>query len=640
MFGNTGPFSYSPRGFSPEDLPQRSAFKQDDFKVAPLQRNISRPSGKSIYMQRKEYSEALNKHPDNFHVRVEHLFTCELDGQEVKTVDDCLAKLKRLDAKGRLWPQQMIMEVQRGYLLLSDIETKSALDSMPLSCILQTKAVLDSCAYNSVLTVTVQERNKRIPQVFMFQCEETGAVLVKSDLDKVVRKGGDAAEPRRDQSDIRTDLENIIGQHGPGNFRQPGPRPVQQARTPPPPDHPAPQWRSRQTENMPPPHVDARQEATMYQADLHELHISSEVAVQTDTERNTDILNHVINDLEIFIDKVCAAANASALPQEAKKKNNAFKMKKKTKNNAPTFSLPLWDEYVSYLQKVKYGFNLLGQLEGTLSSPTAPDYVHIFFTSLDAILPRYPADLPPTVLSPLLTEAALQLLSQVVDPEEDLLWRSLGDSWNLPRSRWPDDDVPFYIPQFYDGWQPPAPTSMPSSLPYENSPMSPSDSQRFPPGGPREPPLYMRVIYDFTARNNQELSMMKGDVVQVVQKSKQWWLVSNARDEEGHVPQNVLEPMKSEGPMEELLRDNRGPVTLNMTSTPSEVKAWLQYKGFNKITATSLGVLTGKLLLGMTKDEIRMVCPEEGGKVFFQLQAIKSAIALASERSSLNHGRY
>lgn len=101
-----------------------------------------------------------------------------------------------------------------------------------------------------------------------------------------------------------------------------------------------------------------------------------------------------------------------------------------------------------------------------------------------------------------------------------LLFYNLTDrflpSYRSPRrSRWPDDDVPFYIPQFYDGWQPPAPTSMPSSLPYENSPMSPSDSQRFPPGGPREPPLYMRVIYDFTARNNQELSMMKGDVVQV-----------------------------------------------------------------------------------------------------------------------------
>lgn len=47
-------------------------------------------------------------------------------------------------------------------------------------------------------------------------------------------------------------------------------------------------------------------------------------------------------------------------------------------------------------------------------------------------------------------------------------------------------------------------------------------------------------------------------------------------------------------------------------------------------TVTSLGVLTGKLLLGMTKDEIRTVCPEEGGKVFFQLQAIKSAIAVSN----------
>ena len=45
-------------------------------------------------------------------------------------------------------------------------------------------------------------------------------------------------------------------------------------------------------------------------------------------------------------------------------------------------------------------------------------------------------------------------------------------------------------------------------------------------------------------------------------------------------------------------------------------------------TVNSLGVLTGKLLLGMTKNEIRTVCPEEGGKVFFQLQAIKSAIAV------------
>ncbi|XP_078110967.1 epidermal growth factor receptor kinase substrate 8-like protein 3b [Sander vitreus] len=641
MFGNNGPFSYSPRGFSQEDLPQqRRAFQQDDLKGAPLQRNnMSRPSGKSIYMQRKEYSEALSKHPDNFHVRVEHLFTCELDGQEVKTIDDCLAKLKRLDAKSSLWPQEMIMEVQGGYLLLSDIETKAELESLPLSCILQTKAVLDSCAYNSLLTVTVQQCNKRIPQVFMFQCEETGAQVVKSDLDKAAQKGRDVVEPRRDQSDIRSNLENIIGQNVPGSFWQAGPRPVQQQRTPPPPDHPHPQWRSREPENIPSPPFFPPQEATMHHPDLHELQSSTEVAEQMNMKRNTDILNHVINDLEIFMAKVSAAANESSLPQKDKSKKKHALGKKKSKKNAPAaaVSLPPWEEYISCLQKIKYGFNLLGQLEGALTSPTAADFVHIFFTSLGMILPQYPADLPPTVLSPLLTEAALQLLRQVVNPEEDQLWRSLGDCWNFPRSRWPDDDVPLYIPDFYDGWQPPAPSHTPSPLLNRSGPMR--RSEHLPPS-PHKPSLYMRVIYNFVARNNRELSIMKGDVVQVVQKSKQWWLVRNARNEEGNVPQNVLEQMESDGPMEALLWDTRGPVTLDMSSSPAEVKAWLEYKRFSKITVTSLGVLNGKLLLGMTKDEIRTVCPEEGGKVFFQLQAIKSAIALASEPSGLYNGRY
>lgn len=46
------------------------------------------------------------------------------------------------------------------------------LESYPLSWITNTKAVLDSCSYNSLLILTVMERNKRLDQVYMFQCEE------------------------------------------------------------------------------------------------------------------------------------------------------------------------------------------------------------------------------------------------------------------------------------------------------------------------------------------------------------------------------------------------------------------------------------------------------------------------------------
>lgn len=51
---------------------------------------------------------------------------------------------------------------------------QSELESFPLSWITKTRAVLDSCAYNSLLILTVEDRNKRLDQIYMFQCEEIG----------------------------------------------------------------------------------------------------------------------------------------------------------------------------------------------------------------------------------------------------------------------------------------------------------------------------------------------------------------------------------------------------------------------------------------------------------------------------------
>lgn len=48
-------------------------------------------------------------------------------------------------------------------------------------------------------------------------------------------------------------------------------------------------------------------------------------------------------------------------------------------------------------------------------------------------------------------------------------------------------------------------------------------------------------------------------------------------------------------------------------------------------TVRCLGVLSGSMLLGMTREELKTVCPEEGGRVFYQLKAVKSTMAV-SER--------
>uniref|UniRef100_A0A8C9RXN9 EPS8 signaling adaptor L3b n=1 Tax=Scleropages formosus TaxID=113540 RepID=A0A8C9RXN9_SCLFO len=495
----------------------------------------SRPSGKTIYLQRKEYAESMNRQPDNFQYRVQHLFTLEMDGQQVRGVDDCVARLKQLDARGRVWAQDMILEARGVYLQLSDIETKEELETLPLARISDIQAVLDSCTYNSLLMVAVQEGSRS--KVFMFQCEEVG-------------------------------VRSHVQRSSPGRGRQPSALsacPLQPVC-----------WTS------PGAHI------LTAHTQLGHAHDTCHT-VRGDNVRESpprvviltvifqEIFNHIVADLELFMEKVSAA-----IPMQVKGKKSK-------------------------------------QKKGVVS--------------------HCPPDLPPSVLIPLLTESTLRLMAQEVTPEEDQLWQSLGDAWNIPRSKWPDGDLlPPYVPEFYDGWRPPSPVQ---ALPNERF-VSRSSSQRNQPEQSIQqrtysngPSIYMRVMYDFMARNPQELSVMKGEMVQVLDQSRQWWLVRNNSNQEGHVPHNLLEPLEGDRPPEQPAprpsTGHQSPPSINMMSSPNDVKAWLEYKGFSQITVRSLGTLTGALLLGMTRDELRAVCPEEGGRVFFHLQGVKSALALASE---------
>ncbi|XP_051525169.1 epidermal growth factor receptor kinase substrate 8-like protein 3 isoform X2 [Myxocyprinus asiaticus] len=516
---------------------------------------------------------------------------------------------------------------------------------MNLSSIKKTKAVLNSCVHDSLLIIMVQDYSQRTPQAFLFQCEEGGAQGVINDLDQAIVQGGEdfTKEP---QMDIRSHLESIIGQGFPGSIKRPAISPM--ASVPLPPEQLLPQFNSYEDyeDRWPSPTMPASRDE---QYSPMRFEREQTPPPYTDMERNAEIFNHVAADIEIFTEKV-----VTTLPSD-----NGNKKKKGKNARKQVVNLPSMEEYMSCLQKIKYGFNLLGKLDGHLKSPPSPEFVHSLFSSLGFVVGQYPPNIPSTVLSPMLTEKALQLLGTVVTPEEDRLWGSLGDSWNVPRSSWPNgDQIPPYYPVFYNGWEPPPP--VPTQSPPSSRQPSRSNSERFPPRnvmqrppeqGNRpwsapptrsaEPPLYMRVIYDFMARNSQELSVLKGDVVQVTDKSRQWWKVKNSRNEEGYVPQNVLEPVDGKAPTvgpTYFQQNMRGPPFLDMKSRPDEVRAWLQYKGFSKAAVQSLGVFNGAMLLGMKLDDIRAICPEEGGRVFFQLQSVRSTIALASEAEYSQYG--
>ncbi|NWX67260.1 ES8L3 protein, partial [Promerops cafer] len=198
------------------------------------------------------------------------------------------------------------------------------------------------------------------------------------------------------------------------------------------------------------------------------------------------------------------------------------------------------------------------------------------------------------------------------------VWKSLGTAWNKSRAEYPNSAlVPAYNPVFSDGWLPPVmKQERPGGLQDTPPPASVSPTHLRHPSlslPPAQPPAtgrrdnpsqvsplpaqgLVRALYDFQARNSQELSVRKGDTLQVLDQQRKWWLVQDEWGDRGYVPGNILEPVPEPGHSAGQDR----PPTLQPNSSPAEVTAWLVDKGFSRITVRTLGVLRGHELLQMS----------------------------------------
>uniref|UniRef100_G3U345 Epidermal growth factor receptor kinase substrate 8-like protein 1 n=1 Tax=Loxodonta africana TaxID=9785 RepID=G3U345_LOXAF len=194
--------------------------------------------------------------------------------------------------------------------------------------------------------------------------------------------------------------------------------------------------------------------------------------------------------------------------------------------------------------------------------------------------------------------------------------------------------------------------------------------------------------YDFQARNSSELSVKQKDVLEVLDNSRKWWKVRDQQGQEGYVPYNILTPhpgpqggrsparslrphwdscdsLNNLDPSEkgfppaekfsQMLSVNEelqvrlaqgrsspsraapGPRVpepqLSPRSEASDVRAWLQAKGFSFGTVNALGVLNGAQLFSLQKEEFRAVSPEEGTRVYSQV-TVQRALLEDSEKVS------
>ncbi|NXC99715.1 EPS8 kinase, partial [Certhia familiaris] len=730
----------------------------------------------------------------------QHLTTFVLDRKEAMiTVDDGIRKLKLLDAKGKVWTQDMILQVDDKAVSLMDLESKSELENFPLSTIQHCQAVMNACNYNSILALICKEPTQNKPDLHLFQCDEIKATLIHEDIESAISDSKSGKQKKRPET-----LSMISKADG---------------AIPPPPRAPAPGPPGTLTQ------VDVRSRVAAWSAwaseqgdyekhrPNHDLEETAEMMAAR-IDRDVQILNHILDDIEYFVTKLQKAAEAFA---ELSKRKKSKKSKKKGPGEG-VLTLrakpPSPDEFVDCFQKFKHGFNLLAKLKFHIQNPSAADLVHFLFTPLHMMVQTTGGpELASTVLSPLLTKDTIDFLRYTVTSEEGQLWMSLGDSWTKARAEWPKDHfIPPYVPRFRNGWEPPllnflgAPKEQElnhlaesvANLAEQQQKQEMKRQSSEPPGIPDYPPAdgyafsntvykrgplldqeaavaafkqtvsrhvdrnyeahskaqskkYAKCKYEFVARNNSELSVMKEEIVEVLDDRKQWWKVQNKSGKTGFVPNNILDPLRNteggqgwpepvytrtiqkqrtdymakqpepvpamplpppmpapvpvavplppsapapvpvavpkatvsrqsstssdsgasaardvprqkqipvdhrKSQMEEVQdelvhrltigrsaaqrkfhvpRPNIPVVNITYDSSPEDVKAWLQSKGFNPVTVNSLGVLTGAQLFSLNKEELRTVCPE-GSRVYSQITVQKSALEANSGSSEL-----
>ncbi|XP_066855225.1 epidermal growth factor receptor kinase substrate 8 isoform X2 [Anser cygnoides] len=764
-----GHISNTPPGGYGSYSPQINGYGSPTFGQAEREQN-SRTSAKALYEQRKNYArDSASSISETSQYHVEHLTTFVLDRKEAMiTVDDGIRKLKLLDAKGKVWTQDMILQVDDKAVSLVDLESKNELENFPLSTIQHCQAVMNACNYNSILALVCKEPTQNKPDLHLFQCDEIKASFIHEDIESAISDSKSGKQKKR--------LETL--------------RMISNADStiPPPPRAPAPVPPGTITQ------VDVRSRVAAWSAwateqgefEKHrQYHDHEETAemIAARIDRDVQILNHILDDIEYFVTKLQKAAEAFA---ELSKRKKTKKSKKKgpgegvlTLRSKP----PPPDEFVDCFQKFKHGFNLLAKLKFHIQNPSAAELVHFLFTPLHMVVQTTGGpELASTVLSPLLTKDTIDFLQYTVTSEEGQLWMSLGDTWTKARADWPKDQfIPPYVPRFRNGWEPPLLNFMGAPNEQELNHLAESvanfaEQQRKqeikrlstePPSVPDYPPSdgnyeahnktqskkYAKCKYEFMARNNSELSVMKEEIVEILDDRKQWWKVRNKSGNAGFVPNNILDPLRNyegglglpepvytrtiqkqrtdyaakqpdpvpttpsppptpapvpaavplppstpapipvpvpkapatisrqsstssdsggsvardsqrnkqvpvdrrKSQMEEVQdelvhrltigrsaaqrkfhvpRPNIPVVNITYDSSPDDVKAWLQSKGFNPVTVNSLGVLTGAQLFSLNKDELKTVCPE-GSRVYSQITVQKSALEANSGSSEL-----
>uniref|UniRef100_A0A8C5PFL3 EPS8 signaling adaptor L2 n=1 Tax=Leptobrachium leishanense TaxID=445787 RepID=A0A8C5PFL3_9ANUR len=534
--------------------------------------------------QRKKYSNSNVIMHETSQYNVEHLATFVMDKSDsLGTVDEAIKRLFQLETKDKVWAQEMILQVMNTTISLLDSATQEELENFSLSIVEHCQSIQGPPRHPQVLLIVCQDAEQSKPDIHFFNCDME-AELVHADIESALAdiKHGNKIRLqtlKANQERIKQ-RESILPPHPPGTA-------------------PKPAFRDNKNRVMAP---SAANDSDFDQrSNVSQETEESREALAKKIEKETQVLNCTLDDIELFVAKLQKAAEAFKQLNQRKKGNKKNKKKAPAEGVLTLRSRPPTElEFIDCYQKIKLAINLLAKLKNHIQNPSSAELVHFLFGPLKLIIESSGGpDLGRTITCPLLSKDATDLLKGHLTPTEMKIWDALGDKWTKSRAEWPREPlIPQYIPRFNNGWIPPvdvfqgapweldigppleplrsrildehpkpqeihqAPISQrtniqmppPNGNPYRTPSFKQSQPEKMPEPAPpsklmsvydapvpAQPQKCAKIRYDFTARNANELSVLKDEVLEVLEDNKQWWKLRNRIGQEGYVPYNILD---------------------------------------------------------------------------------------------------
>ncbi|XP_017479993.1 PREDICTED: epidermal growth factor receptor kinase substrate 8 isoform X2 [Rhagoletis zephyria] len=260
--------------------------------------------------------------------------------------------------------------------------------------------------------------------------------------------------------------------------------------------------------------------------------------------RDTQVLNHCFEDIERFIARLKYAAEAMRELELRHNEHNPHGEGLLILRSRP----PIESEFFDILAKLKLAMNLVVKLNNNFSNEMDP--ISDLFTSLHTIVNvcndiYARSSIPENVVNPLLRRETINFLSNSLNAMNTDFWISLGKNWTWAKEHF-KDHIGSYHPIFYDDWSPDWVVDeevpyIPPPKPY--SPMTPrivaSDAVWLSRLQSRNVKI-AKVVYNKKDSNDRELNITKGEYLEVIDDSRNWWKARNCVGNVGYVPHTVL----------------------------------------------------------------------------------------------------